>query len=102
MEKFTLAIKFTAKTDNYEEFKRALSALFEKVQHEEKFLHSTLHQNINKPEEFFVYEEWNEDIEHFLNTRFEKPYAEEWEQLLIDMEIKREPSVYQSFAHYKK
>lgn len=102
MEKFTLAIKFTAKPDNYVQFKDELISLFDKIQHEENFIRSIIHQNIEKPEEFFVYEEWNGSIEIFLNTRLEKPYAIEWEELLVKMQIEREPSVYQALAHYIK
>lgn len=102
MEKFTLAIKYTAKPDNYEQFKKALTDLFEKTSQQENFVHATLHQNIQKAEEFFVYEVWNEEIEHFMNVTLKQPHALEWEQLLVDMEIIREPSVYQSFAKFKK
>ncbi|KFC18040.1 putative quinol monooxygenase [Epilithonimonas lactis] len=102
MEQFTLAIKFTAKPDNYEQFKKALADLFETVSQQENFVHATIHQNIQKAEEFFVYEVWNEDIEHFMNVTLKQPYVLEWEQLLLDLEIQREPSVYQSFAKFKK
>ncbi|TQM21086.1 putative quinol monooxygenase [Chryseobacterium aquifrigidense] len=102
MEQFTLAIKFTAKPDNYEQFKKALADLFETVSEQENFVQATIHQNIQKAEEFFVYEVWNEDIEHFMNVTLKQPYVLEWEQLLLDLEIQREPSVYQSFAKFKK
>ncbi|MDQ8141470.1 antibiotic biosynthesis monooxygenase [Chryseobacterium sp. CFS15] len=102
MEKFTLAIKFIAKQDNYEQFKQALTDLFAIVSQQENFVHSTIHQNIQKPEEFLVYEVWNEEVEHFMNVTLKQPYVLEWEQLLVDMEIVREPSVYQSFAKFKK
>jgi len=102
MEKFTLAIKFTARPDNHEQFKQALTDLFETVSQQENFVHATIHQNIQKAEEFLVYEVWNEDIDHFMNVTLKQPYVLEWEQLLVDMEIVREPSVYQSFAKFKK
>lgn len=102
MEQFTLAIKFTTKPDNYEQFKKALADLFETVSQQENFVQATIHQNIQKAEEFFVYEVWNENIEHFMNVTLKQPYVLEWEQLLLDMEIEREPSVYQSFAKFKR
>jgi quinol monooxygenase YgiN len=102
MGQFTLAIKFTAKSENHEQFKKALSDLFEIVSQQKNFVHATIHQNIQKVEEFFVYEVWNEDIEHFMNVTLKQPYVLQWEQLLVDMEIEREPTVYQAFAHFKK
>jgi len=102
MEKFTLVIKFTAKAGNYEKFKEALTNLFEKMDEQENFVHATIHQNIQKPEEFLVYEVWNEDIEHFMNVTLKQPHVLEWEQLLVDMKIVRDYGVYQSFAKFKK
>jgi len=102
MEKFTLVIKFTAKTENYEKFKEALTNLFEKMDEQENFVYATIHQNIQKPEEFLVYEVWNEDIEHFMNVTLKQPHVLEWEQLLVDMKIVRDYGVYQSFAKFKK
>lgn len=102
MEKFTLAIKFTAKLDNYKQFKKALTELFETVSQHENFVQATIHQNIQKVEEFFVYEVWNEDIEHFMNVTLKQPHVLEWEKLLVDMEIVREPSVYKSFVKFEK
>lgn len=102
MENFTLVIKFTAKTENYEEFKEALTNLFQKMDEQENFVRATIHQNIQNPEEFLVYEVWNEDIEHFMNVTLKQPHVLEWEQLLLDMEIVRDPAVYHSFADYQK
>lgn len=102
MEKFTLVIKFTAKTYNYKKFKEALTNLFEKMDEQGNFVHATIHQNLQKPEEFLVYEVWNEDIEHFMNVTLKQPHVLEWEQLLVDMEIVRDYSVYESFAKFKK
>ncbi|WP_421939867.1 putative quinol monooxygenase [Pedobacter sp.] len=102
MEQFTLAIKFTAKPDNYKQFKKALTDLFETVRLQPNFVEATIHQNIQKAEEFFVYEVWNENIEHFMNVTLKQPYALEWEKLLVDMGIVREPAVYESIAEFRK
>ena len=89
MEQFTLMIKFTATKENHVKFKEELLKLFTSVEGEENFVSSVLHQNIQKPEEYMVYEVWNDNIKHFMNVQMKKPLALQWEQLLIDMEIKR-------------
>lgn len=35
-----------------------------------------------------------------MNVTLEQPYVLEWEELLKEMEILREPSVYQAFAKF--
>lgn len=100
MEQFTLFIKFTASKENHKAFKEELQKLFSIIQKEENFVSSILHQNIQKEEEFLVYEVWNDNIEHFLNVQMKKPFVLEWEKLLLEMDIKREPAVYSSFAQF--
>lgn len=100
MEQFTLTVKFTANTENKEKFKQELLNLFETINKEENFISAILHQNIQKQEEFLVYETWNDNIEHFMNVQLKKPYALEWEKLLDKMDIQREPAVYTPFGKF--
>ena len=100
MEQFTLMVKFTTNTENHEKFKQELLNLFDTINKEENLVSAILHQNIQKQEEFLVYEIWNDNIEHFLNVQLKKPYAIEWEKLLVAMDIKREPSVYIPFGKF--
>jgi len=98
MDQFTLTVKFTANTENHEQFRQELVALFDIVKNEENFVSGVLHQNIQKQEEFLVYEIWNDNVEHFLNVQLKKPYAIAWDKLLAEMDIKREPAIYTAFA----
>ena len=102
MEQFTLTVKFTAKTENHERFKKELLSLFDIINQEENLVSATVHQNIQKPEEFLVYEIWNDNVEHFLNVHLKKPYALAWDQLLLDMDVKREPAIYAPIGKYGK
>jgi quinol monooxygenase YgiN len=102
MEQFTLTVKFTAKKENQEQFKQELIKLFDIINEEENLVSAVIHQNIQKPEEFLVYEIWNDTVEHFLNVHLKKPYAQEWDQLLLDMDVLREPSIYVPFGKYGK
>lgn len=100
MEQFTLMIKFTATKENHVKFKEELLKLFAIIEGEENFVSSVLHQNIQKQEEYMVYEVWNDNIEHFMNVQMKKPFVLEWEQLLIDMDIQREPVVYNPIGKF--
>lgn len=100
MEQFTLMIKFTATKENHEQFKEKLLKLFTIIKGEPNFVSSILHQNMQKEEEYMVYEVWNDNIENFLNARMEKPFVLEWEKLLVEMDIKREPIVYTPIGRF--
>lgn len=100
MENLTLSIKFTAKPENSARFKQVLKDLFETINFEPNFINATIHEGLGKPEEFLVYENWNDSMDHFLNVQMKKPYAIAFEQTLIDMGIKREPSAFKPFAHF--
>ena len=100
MEQFTLMIKFTATKENHEQFKEELLKLFTIIKGEANFVSSILHQNMQKEEEYMVYEVWNDNIENFLNARMEKPFVLEWEKLLVEMDIKREPIVYTPIGRF--
>jgi quinol monooxygenase YgiN len=100
MQNLTFSIKFTAKQENSAQFKEVLLELFKTISSEENFINATLHEGLGKPEEFLVYETWNDNIEHFLNVQMKKPYAVAIEKTLIDMEIQREPSAYTPFAYF--
>jgi quinol monooxygenase YgiN len=100
MEKLTLSIKFTAKPDNKEAFKQVLIDLFNVINNEENFINATLHQGLENKEEFLVYETWNDTIDHFINVQMKSPYAVEFEKLLDEMEIKREPMAFIPFEYF--
>jgi quinol monooxygenase YgiN len=100
MEQLTLSIKFTAKPENANQFKQILVDLFETINKEPNFINATLHQGIEKPEEFLVYETWNDNIEHFINVQMKETYAVEFEQLLDELDVKREPAAFTPFAHF--
>lgn len=55
----------------------ALVKLFERINKEEQFVQSIIHQNSQKEEEVLVYKVWNENIEHFMNVTPKQAYF--WE-----------------------
>lgn len=97
MGEFILTVKFTVDITNREKFKEELQKLFSQIKKDEKdFVKAYLHENLHKEEEFLVYEVWNNmTFENFMNVQLKKDYALEWEKLMIEMNVKREPNVYQ-------
>lgn len=67
-----LCIKFKTSPENAEEFKNVLIKLFDTISHEQNFVAADLHQAIGKPEEFLVYETWNDTVSHFINVQMKK------------------------------
>ena len=100
MEKLVLSIKFTTKLENSAQFKQVLKDLFNRIKLEPNFINATIHEVSGKPEEFMLYETWNDTIEHFMNVQMKKPYALAYEQTLIDMDVKREPAAFIPFAYF--
>lgn len=100
MKQLTLSIKFTAKPENREMFKEVLINLFNTINSEPNFVNATLHEGLEKPEEFLVYETWNDTVEHFITVQMKKAYAVEFEKTLTEMDVKREPAVFTPFAHF--
>lgn len=100
MKQFTLMIKFTATKENHLQFKEELLKLFAIIEGEDNFVSSILHQNLQKEEEYLVYEVWNDNTEHFMNVQMKKPFVLEWEQLLVDMNIQRDPAVYHPIGKF--
>ena len=100
MEHLTLSIKFTAQPGNAADFKEVLHELFKTISFEPNFINATIHEGLGKPEEFLVYETWNDNIEHFLKVQMKRPYAVAFEQKLVDMCIEREPLAYKPFAYF--
>lgn len=97
-----LNIKFKTTPENAEKFKTILSKLFDTISHEKNFVEANLHQELGKPEEFLVYEIWNDDIGHFLNVQMKSPYAVEFEAILKEMKVERSPAAYSAFGHWEK
>jgi quinol monooxygenase YgiN len=100
MEQLVLSIKFTATDQNKDQFKQILIGLFNTISNETNFVNAILHEGIGKPEEFLVYETWNDTVEHFIAVQMKQPYAIAFEQKLVDMDIKREPAAYTAFANF--
>ncbi len=100
MEQLTLSIKFITKPEDTERFRQALSDLFNTISEEPNFLNATLNQGLQNEEEFLVYETWNDTFEHFIDVQMKKPYAVEWEKLLLEMDVQREPAAFIPFANF--
>ena len=97
-----LCIKFKTSPENAEEFKNVLIKLFDTISHEQNFVTADLHQAVGKPEEFLVYETWNDTVSHFINVQMKKAYAVEFEKVLKQMNVERFPEAYTSFGHWTK
>lgn len=97
-----LCIKFKTTPENAEGFKNVLVKLFDTISHEQNFVAADLHQAIGKPEEFLVYETWNDTVSHFINVQMKKTYAVEFEKVLKQMNVERSPEAYTSFGHWSK
>ena len=100
MSQLTLAITFTAKTENRDEFKEILSNLFETISQEKNFVNATIHESIQNSNEFLVYETWNDNIENFLALQMKEPYAVAFEKTLEELDIKRVPAAFAPFAYF--
>lgn len=100
MEQLTLAIKFTTTIENRDTFKDILTNLFETISHEKNFVNAIIHQGIQNTNEFFVYENWNDNIQDFLAVQMKKDFVVQFEQSLIELDVKREPAAYTPFAHF--
>jgi quinol monooxygenase YgiN len=82
MEQLTLAIKFTTTIENRDTFKDILTNLFETISHEKNFVNAIIHQGIQNTNEFFVYENWNDNIQDFLAVQMKKDFVVQFEQSL--------------------
>ena len=100
MKEFTLVIKFIAKLQDVAAFKQVLITLFERIAEEDEFINATLHEALDKPNEFLVYETWNDNIEHFMSVQMKKPYVIVFEKTLEDMGVVREPAAFVAFAQF--
>lgn len=97
-----LCIKFKTSPENAEAFKNVLIQLFDTISHEQNFIAADLHQAVGTPEEFLVYETWNDTVSHFINVQMKKAYAVEFEKVLKQMNVERFPEAYTSFGHWTK
>ncbi|WP_291119362.1 antibiotic biosynthesis monooxygenase [Empedobacter sp. UBA7248] len=102
MEQFTLIIKFETEEKNKDRFLQELINLFHQLhKNEENFVKASIHQNEHNKNEILVYEVWkNISFEDFITIQLKKQYALEWEKLLVEMDIKREPKVYSTLANF--
>ena len=100
MKPLTLSIKFTATPETKDEFKRVITDLFHVLSAESTFVNATLHEGLEKPEEFLVYETWNYSIEDFLSIQMKKPEVVAFEKTLADLGVTREPAAYTPFAYF--
>ncbi|WP_159470385.1 putative quinol monooxygenase [Dyadobacter sp. 3J3] len=100
MEQLTLSIKFTAGPESKDRFREGLITLFNILKSEPNFINATIHEGIGKPEEFLVYETWNDTMDSFLKRQMGKTYMVEFESLLQELDVKREPSAYKPLASF--
>ena len=101
-DQLVLSIKFKTTPQNAAEFKNVLTTLFDTISHEKNFVYADLHEAIDKPGEFLVYEVWNDNIPHFINVQMKSEYAVQFEKTLERLKVARDPAAYTSFGHWEK
>lgn len=101
-DQLILSIRFKSTPENAANFKKVLTDLFDIISHEKNFVSANLHEAIGKPGEFLVYEIWNDNIEHFMNVQMKSPYTVDFEKMLEEMNVEREPAAYTMFGQWTK
>ena len=82
--------KFTAKKDLIEETKTTLQSLIPPTQKDEGYVQYDLHQDLNNPQLFFMYETWEneEALNKHLSTPHLTNFVEKANEILeIPMEV---------------
>ena len=81
--------RFKPGSAHQDTFKQHLLALFNTLAQEPAFVSAILHENLDHPDEFLIYEIWHESREQFLREEMTKSYRQSFEQLLIEYDIDR-------------
>jgi len=92
MPQIILLVRFRLQSggSDKELFKQHLIDLFNTLAEEPAFVNAIIHENLNHPTEFMVYEIWNTERDQFLIEEMTKPYRKFYENVLIELGIERE------------
>ena len=59
-------------------------------------------KDLRDPESILNYEVWSESPESFLKNQMSKAYRAEFEKMIVDLKIDRDPAWYFTIAAWKK
>lgn len=87
MSKQTISIIATlpSKPEKKEEMRKRLFQVADAMAREADFVQAWIHEDMNDPDTFVVYETWNCSREYFLANHLSKPYRTEYEAVLSQM-----------------
>lgn len=80
-------VELDVKPNWIERFVEEASKVLETMSHEETFIDTCFHRNVNEPNKFTLYERWNEpSMDAFVQNKLEaRAYRAEYEKILPDM-----------------
>jgi hypothetical protein len=100
MKKLVLSIRFTTNDENREAFKEILTDLFEVISEEDSFESASIVEAVENPDILMVYETWNITLPKFMAQQMTRLYRLPFEKALIDLNVKREPGVFQTIKEW--
>lgn len=80
-------VEFDVKPESVECFVEEATKVLEAMSHEDTFIDTYFHRNVNEPNKFTLYERWSEpSMEAFVKNQLEtKSYRAEYEKILPEM-----------------
>ena len=83
-------VEFNVKSEARDEFLTSLNEVVENMAKEETFVVSYLHQDVNDPNKFVIYERWSEPtFESFVEKQLKgKRYRDDYEACINDWLVK--------------
>jgi quinol monooxygenase YgiN len=101
-EKITLVVRFRMEKSAKQEFIAKLQDVFTHIVKEETFVEASLVQDMRDPGSILNYEVWNESPESFMKDQMSKVYRREFEKMIVDLRIERNPAWYSTLAEWKR
>jgi quinol monooxygenase YgiN len=101
-DKITLVVRFRMKESAKQEFTAKLQGVFTHIVKEETFVEASLVQDMRDPESILNYEVWNESPQSFMKNQMSKPYRAEFEKMIADLKIDRNPAWYSIIEEWKR
>ena len=80
-------VEFDVKPDGVEKFIKGATGVLEAMSHEDTFVSTYFHRDVNNPNKFTLYERWNEaSMADFMKNQVDgKAYRDEYEVYLPDL-----------------
>jgi quinol monooxygenase YgiN len=100
--KITLVVRFRMEKSAKQEFIAKLQDVFTHIVKEETFVEASLVQDMRDPGSILNYEVWNESPESFMKDQMSKVYRREFEKMIVDLRIERNPAWYSTLAEWKR